>query len=70
MYGKIKLRVFRNTKTNMAVVMEIASREEYKGFDFHILVNDSKIALVSHYLWEDCDYCYYEDNDDGVIYLN
>ena len=65
--SSFELRVFRRTNENMAIAIELAEREPAK--EYHILVNDKKIALVTHFIWDECQYCTYKENDEGFIEL-
>ena len=61
------LKVLKNTPENIAILIEMATREPSK--EFHILLNDLKVALVQHYIWSSCCYCTYEQDEEGIIDL-
>jgi len=63
----IELKVLRNTVTNLDVLKKIAEQTPSK--EYHILIGQTRIALITHYLWEECDYCNWEYDEDGVIEL-
>lgn len=65
--SNFELKLFRRTNENMAIAIEIAERRPSK--QYHILVNEKKIALVTHYIWEECQYCTYGEDEDGIIEL-
>ena len=66
--SEFELRIFRRTNENLAIARELASREPAK--EFHILVNELKICLITHYIWTECKYCHLPEDDDGVVYFD
>lgn len=67
MNNNIEVKALRNTESNLKILKEIGERKISK--EYHILRNASKIVLVSHYIWEMCDYCNLDKTDDGIIDL-
>ena len=65
--SEFELRIFRRTNENMAIAKELAAREPSK--EFHILANEHKICLITHYLWNRCKYCNLPEDDEGVVEL-
>lgn len=64
---KFELRVFRRTSVNMATAIELAERSPSR--EYHILVNKTKIALITHFTWETCEYCNCGEDERGIINL-
>ena len=63
--SNIKLRVFKRTPINMAIAKELAEREPSN--EYHLLANSKKIALVTHCIWDTCQFCTAKEDDEGVI---
>jgi hypothetical protein len=64
---KIEVITLRNTEKNMQFLVGVGESKAHR--EYHILRNESKIAIVTHYVWDSCDYCTADCDDGGVIDL-
>lgn len=63
--SNFKMRVLKNNETNLKILMAIGNQEVSK--EYHILRNRLKLVLISHPVWEKCEYCNLDIRDDGII---
>lgn len=43
--------------------------ESQPAMEYHILIRKKKMALISHYFWQKCEFCHLEDRE-GCVYLD
>jgi len=63
--NQFELKVLKNNENNLKILIALGERDVSK--EYHILMGKNKLALVTHYIWEDCDYCNSDCDDKGII---
>lgn len=66
--SKFMVRALRNTPENLRALTAIGERKASN--EYHILANRSRLALITHYEWETCDFCNADTGEDGVIMMD
>jgi len=62
-----ELKVLKNNEANLKLLITIGEKEASK--EYHILMNKKKLALITHLVWDKCDYCNATCDEKGIINL-
>lgn len=64
---KYRVKALKNTESNFETIKRLS--EDGITETHHILMDEKNIALVSHSIWEECEYCNCDCDEDGIIDL-
>lgn len=63
-----ELKILKNNEANLKILIIIGEKEASK--EYHILMNKKKLALITHAIWNTCEYCNATCDERGVINLS
>ena len=61
------LKVLKNTKENLMWCKMVADRSP--ATEYHLIINDKKVAFITHPIWEECKYCNSNQDENGIIQI-